>query len=79
MADEEPKPLAYVQETVLKKRKNNEEWAVKRREKIEAQKKRNKDSAKAAIKRPEQFVQEYRDKVTMTFTISIHLQGLIKI
>lgn len=62
MADGEAQPLAYIDETVLKKRKNNEEWAIKRRERIATQKKENKDRAKSAIKRPEQFVQEYRDK-----------------
>lgn len=62
MADGEAQPLAYIDETVLKKRKNNEEWAIKRRERIATQKKANKDRAKSAIKRPEQFVQEYRDK-----------------
>lgn len=62
MADGDAQPLAYIDETVLKKRKNNEEWAIKRRERIATQKKANKDRAKSAIKRPEQFVQEYRDK-----------------
>ncbi|KAJ6818905.1 60S ribosomal protein L7-1-like [Iris pallida] len=60
--DAEAQPLAYVQETVLKKRKNNDEWAIKRRERVEARKQRNKDDLKHAIKKPEQFVQEYRDK-----------------
>lgn len=40
MAEEKSQPLAYVHETVLKKGKNNEEWAVKRREQLEARKKR---------------------------------------
>lgn len=62
MADGEGKPLAYVEETVLKKRKNNEEWAIKRRERVAAQKKTNLERSKSAIKRPEQFVQEYRGK-----------------
>ncbi|XP_008781851.2 60S ribosomal protein L7-2-like [Phoenix dactylifera] len=62
MAEEEPQPLTYVHETVLKKRKNNEEWAIKRREQLEARKKRNKRDLKFAIKRPEEFVKEYCDK-----------------
>lgn len=65
MADQETKQLPYVEETVLKKRKNNEEWAIKRRERIEAQKQKNKDISKSAIKRPEQFVQEFREKVSI--------------
>lgn len=62
MADQETKQLPYVEETVLKKRKNNEEWAIKRRERIEAQKKKNKDISKSLTKRPEQFVREFREK-----------------
>lgn len=62
MADEEHQPLNYVHETVLKKRKNNDEWALKRRERLDAQKQKTKDKKKAAIKRPEQFVKEFRDK-----------------
>ncbi|ONK72395.1 uncharacterized protein A4U43_C04F18980 [Asparagus officinalis] len=62
MADEGQKRLDYVEETVLKKRKNNDQWAIKRREQIESRKQRNKDITKSAIKRPEQFVQEYRLK-----------------
>lgn len=65
MAEEEPQLLAYVHETVLKKRKNNEEWAIKRREQLEARKKRNKENLKLTIKRPEEFVKEYRAKVSL--------------
>ncbi|WOL15381.1 hypothetical protein Cni_G24162 [Canna indica] len=61
MVEEQPQPLNYVHETVLKKRKNNEEWAIKRRERLTARK-RSKESLKLAIKRPEEFVKEYRDK-----------------
>ncbi|CAL9765787.1 unnamed protein product [Musa acuminata subsp. burmannicoides] len=61
MADDEPQPLNYVQETVLKKRKNNEEWVIKKRERL-AERKKSKESLKPAIKRPEEFVKEYRDK-----------------
>ncbi|XP_010917039.1 large ribosomal subunit protein uL30y [Elaeis guineensis] len=62
MAEEESQPLAYVHETVLKKRKNNEEWAIKRRDQLDARKKRKKEDLKLAIRRPEEFVKEYRDK-----------------
>ncbi|XP_072973295.1 large ribosomal subunit protein uL30y-like [Typha angustifolia] len=62
MEDEETKPLPYVRETVLKKRKTNEDWAVKRRERLGARKNRGKENSKFAIKRPEEFVKEYRDK-----------------
>lgn len=63
MAEEDAKALNFVHETVLKKRKNNEDWAIKRRGQLAAKKQRNQESLKLAIKRPEQFVKEYRDKV----------------
>ncbi|KAH7685090.1 large subunit ribosomal protein L7e protein [Dioscorea alata] len=62
MAEEDAKALNFVHETVLKKRKNNEDWAIKRRGQLAAKKQRNQESLKLAIKRPEQFVKEYRDK-----------------
>lgn len=62
MVDEDAKPLNYVHETVLRKRKANEEWAIKKRERVDARKRRYIENKKFAIKRPEQFVKEYRDK-----------------
>ncbi|KAI0500948.1 hypothetical protein KFK09_019166 [Dendrobium nobile] len=62
MVDEDAKPLNYVHETVLRKRKVNEEWAIKKRERVDAKKRRYAENKKFAIKRPEQFVKEYRDK-----------------
>ncbi|KAJ0436483.1 putative ribosomal protein L7/L30 [Helianthus annuus] len=62
MADEEPKQLDYVSEIVLKKRKNNEDWAIRRREQLEQRVKKSK-SDNFVIKKPEQFIREYRDRV----------------
>ncbi|KAI3785980.1 hypothetical protein L1987_45106 [Smallanthus sonchifolius] len=61
MADEEPKPLDYVSEIVLKKRKNNEDWAIRRKEQLEQRVKKSK-SDNFVIKKPEQFIREYRDR-----------------
>ncbi|KAD7476881.1 hypothetical protein E3N88_00017 [Mikania micrantha] len=61
MADEEPKPLDYVSEIVLKKRKNNEDWAIRRKEQLEQRVKKSKRD-NFVIKKPEQFVREYRDR-----------------
>lgn len=63
MADEEPKPLTYIPETVLKKRKSNEEWAIKKRERLEERKQRIKEDRKLIFKRAEQYIKEFRDKV----------------
>jgi len=61
MADEEPKPLAFVPEVILKKRKNNEDWAIRRKQQLEQRVKKSKKD-NFVIKKPEQFVKEYRDK-----------------
>lgn len=61
MADEEMKPLAYIPEVILKKRKNNEEWAIRRKQQLEQRVKKSKGD-NFSIKKPEQFIKEYRDK-----------------
>jgi hypothetical protein len=74
MAEEEPKPLAYIPEIILKKRKSNEEWALKRKAQYEE---RNSLARKRAkhdfIRMPEDFIKEYRTRVT----ISIHMKYLL--
>ncbi|XP_074578336.1 large ribosomal subunit protein uL30y-like [Curcuma longa] len=59
---EEPQPLNYVHETVLKKRKISEDWAIKRRGLLAEKKRSKQERFKRPIKRPEEFVKEYRDK-----------------
>ncbi|KAL4584451.1 hypothetical protein LXL04_009052 [Taraxacum kok-saghyz] len=61
MGDEEPKALNYVSEIVLKKRKSNEDWANRRKEQLEQRVKKSKHD-NSFIKKPEQFIREYRDK-----------------
>lgn len=61
MAEEVPQPLNYIPEVILKKRKNNEEWAIRRKLQLEQRVKKLK-SDNFAIKKPEQFIREYRDK-----------------
>ncbi|KAK6120466.1 hypothetical protein DH2020_045803 [Rehmannia glutinosa] len=61
-AEEAPPPaLNYIPEVVLKKRKNNEEWAIRRKLQLQERVKRHK-SDNFLIKKPEQFIREYRDK-----------------
>jgi hypothetical protein len=63
MAEEDgTQQLPFVKETVLKKRKVNEDWAIKNRERKAAKKQRRRNDAKGAIKRPEDFVREFRNK-----------------
>ncbi|KAK6933835.1 Ribosomal protein L30, ferredoxin-like fold domain, partial [Dillenia turbinata] len=62
MADEEPKPLNYIPEVILKKRKQHEEHAINRRKQLEERISRNKENRETIFKRPEQYVEEYRNK-----------------
>ncbi|KAE8662562.1 60S ribosomal protein L7-1 [Hibiscus syriacus] len=66
MTGEEGQPLPYVSEIVLKKRKIRDELAVTRRTQLElgknGAKKSKKQSDVSDIKRPEQFIKEFRDK-----------------
>lgn len=77
MADEQPKalshgsgvshvpevtPLNYVPEVILKKRKNNEEWAIKRRQQLEERVRRIKHDKTLTFKRAEHFIKEHRNK-----------------
>ncbi|KAF6153511.1 hypothetical protein GIB67_027378 [Kingdonia uniflora] len=59
---EESNPLPYVKEIVLKKRKKNEEWAIRRREQMEQRKQLSKDNKKLVFKRAEDYIKEYRSK-----------------
>ncbi|KAK2970273.1 hypothetical protein RJ640_021348, partial [Escallonia rubra] len=73
MADEEPKPLTYVPEVILKKRKNNEDWAIRRKLQLEQRVKKSKGD-NFVIKKPEQFIREYRDKVIELYIIQLLLE-----
>ncbi|KAK9229631.1 hypothetical protein WN944_022594 [Citrus x changshan-huyou] len=59
-------PLAFVAETVLKKRKSTEALALTRKAQLELGKyghgQKNKKSKVEDIKRPEQFIKQYRDQ-----------------
>lgn len=57
MAEEDSKPLNYISEVILKKRKNTEAWALRKKEQFQQKKYQS-------IKKPEDFIHEYRNKVT---------------
>ncbi|XP_071706623.1 large ribosomal subunit protein uL30z [Rutidosis leptorrhynchoides] len=77
MADLEPKPLNYEIENVLKKRKNNEDWANRRKEQFEQRVKKSK-SDNFVIKKPEHFIREYRDKEADLITMKHRAKRPIK-
>jgi large subunit ribosomal protein L7e len=54
--------LAFVKETVLKKRKENADWALRNRERKAAKRQRIRAENKAIVKRPEDFVAAFRNK-----------------
>ncbi|KAG6627625.1 hypothetical protein I3843_Q036100 [Carya illinoinensis] len=61
MAEEEPKPFTYIPEIILKKRKSNEEWALKRKAQYEERNSLIRKKAKHDfIRMPEDFIKEYR-------------------
>lgn len=70
MAEEEAKPLTYIDEVVLKKRRSNEDWAIRRKQQLEERVKKSKTD-NFVIKKPEQFIREYRDKVYFSFSSCI--------
>ncbi|CAH2045938.1 unnamed protein product [Thlaspi arvense] len=51
-----------VPESVLKKRKREEEWALEKKQNAEAAKKKNAENRKLIFKRAEQYSKEYADK-----------------
>ncbi|XP_014491117.1 60S ribosomal protein L7-1 [Vigna radiata var. radiata] len=55
MAEENPKPLNYIPEVILKKRKSREAWALRKKEQFQH---KNFQS----IKKPEDFIHEYRNQ-----------------
>ncbi|XP_061370390.1 large ribosomal subunit protein uL30z-like [Gastrolobium bilobum] len=61
MAEEESKPLNYIPEVILKKRKSGEAWALRKKEQFQQKNFQSKKS-KDFIKKPEDFVFEYRNR-----------------
>ncbi|KAL9256531.1 Large ribosomal subunit protein uL30z-like protein [Drosera capensis] len=62
MGDDVQAPLPYIQETILKKRKSSEEWAIRRRQQLEERKWKIKANKQLTFKRAEQYIKEFRGK-----------------
>ncbi|KAK9944804.1 hypothetical protein M0R45_010354 [Rubus argutus] len=60
MAEEVAQPLTYVPEIILKKRKSNEELALRRKEQFVQRKFQLNKNKQEYIKKPEDFVKEFR-------------------
>ncbi len=72
--------LTYIPEVILKKRKSNEEWALKRKAQYEERQSIIKKRAKQDfIRMPEDFIKQYRTRVTLfTFTF-IYLYVFLRV
>ncbi|KAG5083175.1 hypothetical protein JHK84_053213 [Glycine max] len=55
MAEDDSKPLNYISEVILKKRKSTEAWALRKKEQFQQKKFQS-------IRKPEDFIHEYRNK-----------------
>lgn len=67
MGPEEVKGGAVVPESVLKKQKRSEEWALAKKQELEAAKKKNKENRKLIFIRAKQYAKEYEEQVQKYF------------
>lgn len=61
MGGEEVK--AFIPESVLKKQKRNEEWALAKKQDLETMKKKNAENRKLIYSRAKQYAKEYAEHV----------------
>ncbi|KAL5989417.1 Large ribosomal subunit protein uL30w [Asimina triloba] len=59
---EEVKTAAIVPESVLKKRKRNDEWALAKKQETDAIRKKKKENRKLIVNRAKQYAKEYEDQ-----------------
>lgn len=59
----EAESKTVVPESVLKKRKREEEWALAKKQELEAAKKQNAEKRKLIFNRAKQYSKEYQEKV----------------
>ncbi|KAL9238552.1 hypothetical protein vseg_012955 [Gypsophila vaccaria] len=60
MGEEEENKVNYIEETVLKKRKHNEEWAIRKRQQLLDRQFKHKEDKKLAFRRAEDFIKHHR-------------------
>lgn len=64
MAEAQTKEGPFVPESVLKKQKRNEEWALKKKEELAVVKKKNAVNRKLSYNRAKLYAKEYEEQVT---------------
>ena len=65
MTEAQTKQGCLVPESVLKKQKRNEEWALKKKEGLAALKTKNAENRKLIFNRAKQYSKEYDEQVTV--------------
>ena len=65
MSSADGSPVAVVPESVLKKRKRDEQWSLARKEQAEEAKLKSIQNRKVIFKRAEQYIKQYRQQVIM--------------
>ena len=65
MSSADGSPVAVVPESVLKKRKRDEQWTLARKEQAEEAKLKSIQNRKVIFKRAEQYIKLYRQQVIM--------------
>ncbi|KAF2316852.1 hypothetical protein GH714_042193 [Hevea brasiliensis] len=60
---EETKAAAFIPESVLKKRKRSEEWALLKNQELKIKKDKNAENRKKIFKRAEQYGKEYKSSI----------------
>lgn len=64
---------AIVPESVLKKRKREEEWALAKKQELEAAKKKRSESRKLIYSRAKQYSKEYEEQVRVSLLSCLFL------
>lgn len=64
MSEAQTKPGPVVPESVLKKERRNEEWALKKKEELAVLKKKNVENRKLIFIRAKKYTKEYEEQVT---------------
>ena len=62
---------ALIPESVLKKTKRNEEWALSKQQEFEAAKKKNAENRKLIFNRAKLYSKEYEEQVYFVFPLLI--------
>ena len=65
-----------VPESVMKKRKREEQWALDKKQSLEAAKKKNVENRKLIFNKSKQYTKEYADKVQICLVHHVNLRCL---